>query len=132
MTLKPDEVLRLCLGAEDLLEKGDSAAGRIAIWMAFTIADTSDELDPEVRLRLARVAAKAALQASPSLRALAIRVVDPVLMDATTGDLDIDVGELEELNFMRRRLNETIAPHPVPRRVHTRRLDARGHMIDQS
>jgi hypothetical protein len=115
MSVAAEEVTRLVRGAEALFSEGDGHASRVAAWIAFAIATTyRAQLDGESRVRLARTAGGAGEMGDHSLAVLATKVVDPVLQDAAGGDLDVDIGELEELNFLRQRLNVYVGQHPVP------------------
>ena len=101
------QAARLAAYAESLIENGDYRAYRLAGWIAYIIAsDTLPGLDSDTRLRLARVAGTAGEMADVSLLVLSKRNIDPVLRDS---DPDFDVGELEELNFMRQRMNDELA-----------------------
>jgi hypothetical protein len=63
-------------------------------------------------MRLARAAGRAAEHRGASLAVLAKRVIDPVLR-ASAGGGDLDVGELEDLNFLRERINIYLSRHSI-------------------
>jgi hypothetical protein len=110
-----DLYAKLAVAAEDLQTEGDDSGLRVAAWIAFAIARNSNEIaDPDTRIRLARTAGAAGETAGGcSLAVLATRSIDPVLREVGTDDLSVDVGELEELNAMRRRLNDRVTRHAI-------------------
>jgi hypothetical protein len=62
---------------------------------------------------LARAAARAGQVGGPSLAAIAARVVDPTLIASTTGELELDVADVEELNYARNALSRSLGQNPV-------------------
>jgi hypothetical protein len=95
---------RAVRGAELLISDGDYRGYRLASWIAFMLT-TNSALDLNTRLRLARVAGDAGELGGASLALIAARVMDPALRSATESATEVDMGDLEELNFLRQRLN---------------------------
>lgn len=115
MSLTRNAASKLAVAAENLQAEGDERAGRIAAWIAFTVSRAGRKvIDTETQVRLARTAGAAADEGGLSISVLASRVIDPVLAGAGTGELLVDVGELEELNAMRQRLNRQLMRFPLP------------------
>jgi hypothetical protein len=106
--MSSQQVDRLVRGAELLISDGDYSGYRLASWIAFILTE-SRTLDIKTRMRLARVAGDAGELGDTSLAVIAARVIDPTLRAATADSTDVDIGELEELNFLRQRLNVTFA-----------------------
>jgi hypothetical protein len=109
--MKERDALKYAEAAELLVEEGDYEGARVASWIAYLVARASDSLPTQTRLQLARAAASAADVGGTSLSMIATRVVDPLLIEATSGQLDLDVGEVEWLNFARRRIQLSVARH---------------------
>ena len=114
MSLSRAEVIRLSFGVEELQESGYFGY-RMAVWIALILTrECAKVLDDESRVRLAIAAGTAAEMGDNSLAVLAIRVIDPLLSGISVGIFKIDVGDLEELNLIRGRLNHSVGRHALP------------------
>lgn len=114
MTLSRQQFEKYADAAIALLEEGDTHARRLCVWIALAVTRYAEEQpSDQIRIALARVAASAA-ENFTGLVPLAVRVVDPVLLDASSGTIDVDIGELEELNILRRRMRSVLDRHTMP------------------
>jgi hypothetical protein len=112
--LSEDEVERLLTALDQLVDQGDLGAARVVIWISHVLATTQAGLRFDQRTALAELAGRAAQRSgTPSLAALAGRLLDPVLWTVGRGDEELEPEYLEYLNDIRRRIVKLTARHSL-------------------
>ena len=112
--LSQEEIDRLATALDQLVEQGDMGAARTVVWIAYATSTTNEGLAFDQRATLAELAGRAAQRSgTPSLSALAGRLLDPVLWAVGRGDEEVEPEYLEYLNDMRLRIVRLTARHSL-------------------
>jgi len=111
--LSAEDVASIVDAIDDLVRNG-AGVSRTVLWLAHAVLQSGGEHLDRMgkRATVSTQVGRAALIADDSLQLMATRLIDP-LLKAMSENLEITVGELEELTELRRELGPVAQRFPL-------------------